>query len=104
MQSTLQCLGLYCGSSPSWDESACGFERIASSFGWCVACCSPTQENIKTLQQQADLYAAQLQSQARETRAARETLAEAEAEIAEVQFDKKQLLAQWRSVLTAVQR
>jgi hypothetical protein len=62
------------------------------------------QENIKTLQQQADLYAAQLQSQARETRAARETLAEAEAEIAEVQFDKKQLLAQWRSVLTAVQR
>jgi hypothetical protein len=62
------------------------------------------QDNIKSLHQQSALYTAQLQSQMRETRAAQETLAEAEAEMEVVHFEKKQLLAQWKSCLTAIQR
>ena len=42
--------------------------------------------------------------QSRETRAALETLAEAEAEMESVHFEKKQLLAQWKSSLLAIQK
>ncbi|KAF6257749.1 hypothetical protein COO60DRAFT_1639651 [Scenedesmus sp. NREL 46B-D3] len=62
------------------------------------------QENMKSLQQQLALYTAQLTAQRRETRAAKETLAEAEREMEGVHFEKKQLLAQWKGSLTAIQR
>jgi hypothetical protein len=62
------------------------------------------QENIKSLQQQSALYAAQLTAQQRETCAAKETLAEAEREMEGVHFEKRQLLAQWKGSLNAIQR
>ena len=62
------------------------------------------QENIKSLQQSFQLYAAQLEAQKRETRAAMETLVEAEAEMESVHFEKKQLVAQWKSSLLAIQK
>eukprot|EP00878_Enallax_costatus_P030136 GHUV01032788.1.p1 GENE.GHUV01032788.1~~GHUV01032788.1.p1 ORF type:complete len:692 (+),score=266.59 GHUV01032788.1:452-2527(+) len=62
------------------------------------------QETMKSLQQQLDVYTAQLTAQQRETRAAKETLAEAESEMEGVHFEKKQLLAQWRGVVNAIQR
>ena len=75
---------------------ACASFKCALSF--------VMQDNIKSLHQQSALYTAQLQSQMRETRAAQETLAEAETEMEVVHFEKKQLLAQWKSCLTAIQR
>jgi seryl-tRNA synthetase len=62
------------------------------------------QESLKGLQQQLQLYTAQHEAQSRETRAALETLAEAEAEMEGVHFEKKQLVAQWRSSLLAIQK
>eukprot|EP00879_Flechtneria_rotunda_P033179 GHRR01036724.1.p1 GENE.GHRR01036724.1~~GHRR01036724.1.p1 ORF type:complete len:546 (+),score=242.57 GHRR01036724.1:177-1814(+) len=62
------------------------------------------QETTKSLQQQQALYAAQLAAQQRETRAAKETLAEAEREMEGVHFEKKVLLAQWKGSLNAIQR
>ena len=62
------------------------------------------QDNIKGLQQQLALHTAQYEAQKRETRAALETLAEAEAEMESVHFEKKQLVAQWKSSLVAIQK
>jgi len=62
------------------------------------------QENLKGLQQALQLHTTQHEAQVRETRAALETLAEAEAEMESVHFEKKQLVAQWRSSLVAVQK
>lgn len=59
---------------------------------------------MKSMHQQLTLYTAQLAAQQRETRAAKETLAEAESEMEGVHFEKKQLLAQWRGSLNAIQR
>lgn len=62
------------------------------------------QETLKSLQGQLELYQEQLTNQKRETRSAQETLAEAESEMQAVHFEKKQLLAQWQSSITAVKR
>ncbi|KAG2494199.1 hypothetical protein HYH03_007557 [Edaphochlamys debaryana] len=62
------------------------------------------QENLKSTQQQLALVTAQTEAQKRETRAALETLAEAEAEMENVHFEKKQLVAQWKSSLLAIQK
>lgn len=62
------------------------------------------QDTMKSLHQQLELYDDQLTNQKRETRAAQETLAEAESEMQAVHFEKKQLLAQWQSSITAVKR
>ncbi|GLC36058.1 hypothetical protein PLESTB_000533200 [Pleodorina starrii] len=62
------------------------------------------QENLKSGAQQLSLVSAQLEAQKRETRAALETLAEAEAEMENVHFEKKQLVAQWKSSLLAIQK
>jgi chromosome segregation ATPase len=62
------------------------------------------QEDLKTVQHQLQLHTAQLEAQKRETRAAMETLAEAESEMESVQFEKKQLMAQWKSSLNAIQK
>ncbi|PNH05352.1 Coiled-coil domain-containing protein 40 [Tetrabaena socialis] len=62
------------------------------------------QDNLKGTQQQLSLISAQLEAQKRETRAALETLAEAEAEMENVHFEKKQLVTQWKSSLLAIQK
>lgn len=62
------------------------------------------QERIRVQQRALELCSAQAEAQAHETRAAQEMLAEAEAEMEGVNFEKKQLVAQWQSSLTAMQR
>lgn len=62
------------------------------------------QERMRSLEQQLSLYTAQLTEQRHETRAAQETLAQAESDMEAVHFEKKQLLAQWKGSLTAIQR
>lgn len=59
---------------------------------------------MRSLQQQLAQHGAQLEAQRRETRAARETLAEAESDMEGVHFEKRQLLAQWKSSLNAIQK
>jgi hypothetical protein len=59
---------------------------------------------MRSLEQQLALYTAQLTEQRHETRAAQETLAQAESDMEAVHFEKKQLLAQWKGSLTAIQR
>jgi len=59
---------------------------------------------MRSLEQQLSLYTAQLTEQQHETRAAQETLAQAESDMEAVHFEKKQLLAQWKGSLTAIQR
>lgn len=47
---------------------------------------------------------AQLEAQKRETLAAKETLQEAEDEMENIHFEKKQLMQQWQGTLHSVQR
>lgn len=61
-------------------------------------------EQLKRLFEQLALYEAQLESQRGETSAAEETLAEAAKEMDMINFEKKQLLQQWKSSLVAMQR
>lgn len=46
----------------------------------------------------------QIDAQKRETRAAMETLVEAEKEMESIHFEKRQLVAQWQSSLLAISR
>jgi len=62
------------------------------------------QEELKQLHQQHQLYEAQLVAQQRETRAAQETLSEAEQEMEAINFEKKQLVQQWKSSLIGMAR
>jgi hypothetical protein len=50
------------------------------------------------------MFSAQLEAQRLETRAAQELLAQAESEMEAVHFEKKQLVARWKSSLNAVSR
>lgn len=61
-------------------------------------------QQVRTQEQQIAIYTQQFENQQRETRAAREMLAEAQAEMEGVHFEKKQLTAQWQSSLIATQR
>ena len=62
------------------------------------------QETLKNLHSELSMCDAQIVAQKRETKAAMETLAEAEAEMETIQFEKKQLLQQWNSCLIAMAR
>ena len=62
------------------------------------------QEQMKQQHQQLSLYEAQLEAQRRETKAAQETLAEAEREMESINFEKKQLANQWKSSLIGIAR
>jgi hypothetical protein len=62
------------------------------------------QETLKRLGSQLEVYEAQLEAQRLETRAAQELLAQAEAEMESVHFEKKKLVARWKSSLNAVAR
>ena len=61
-------------------------------------------EEIKRLNEQKTLYQAQLISQQEETKNARDTLKQANAEIKEVILAKKILLDDWKKSLQAMQR
>ena len=61
-------------------------------------------EQIKSKTHQLALYSSQLSSQSAETKMARDTLAEALAEMEAIQFEKKQLLQQWKTSLIGMQR
>lgn len=57
------------------------------------------QETLKQLHQSLALYEAQMTAQRKESKAARDTLAEAGQEMEAINFEKKQLLQQWKSSL-----
>jgi len=61
-------------------------------------------EQVKTMREQHALFKAQLVSQKQETAAAAKTLAEAFKEMEAINFEKKQLMAQWKSSLIGIQR
>lgn len=61
-------------------------------------------EQLRGLHDKYQLYEAQLLAQKEETRAAGSTLGDANAEMEQIQFEKKQLLNQWRSALIGMQR
>lgn len=61
-------------------------------------------EELKRLQDQAAMYDAQLAAQRAETGAAESTLAEAAKEMETISFEKKQLMANWKSSLVGMQK
>ena len=61
-------------------------------------------EQIKSKTQQLAMYTAQHASQSEETQMARDTLAEALSEMDAIQFEKQQLLQQWKTSLIGMQR
>lgn len=61
-------------------------------------------EQVKFLNEQLALYEAQIDTQRNEIKTAAETLAEATAEIEAINFEKKQLIQQWKSSLIGMQR
>jgi len=61
-------------------------------------------EQVKSMREQHALYKAQLVSQKQETAAAARTLTEAFKEMEAINFEKKQLMAQWKSSLIGIQR
>ncbi|KAI8928705.1 hypothetical protein BC831DRAFT_77433 [Entophlyctis helioformis] len=61
-------------------------------------------EQLRRLQERRAIYETQLQAQQRETKAAVETLQDAATEMEAIQFEKRQLLNQWKSSLIGLQR
>ena len=61
-------------------------------------------EQIKSKTQQLAMYTAQHAAQGEETQMARDTLAEALSEMEAIQFEKQQLLQQWKTSLIGMQR
>jgi chromosome segregation ATPase len=61
-------------------------------------------ENLKRAQEQRALYEAQYASQAAETQAAVDTLRDATKEMETIEFEKKQLMQQWKSSLIGMRR
>ncbi|KAK5668593.1 hypothetical protein BDV3_003240 [Batrachochytrium dendrobatidis] len=61
-------------------------------------------EQLRKLQERRAVYDNQLQAQQRETKAAVETLQDAATEMEAIQFEKRQLLNQWKSSLMGLQR
>jgi len=61
-------------------------------------------EDVKRMTEQKALLEAQLVAQKQETEAATTTLREASREMDAIEFEKKQLLQQWRSSLVGMQR
>lgn len=61
-------------------------------------------EDVKRMTEQKALLEAQLTAQKQETEAAATTLREAAREMEAIEFEKKQLLQQWRSSLVGMQR
>ncbi|GAB4817322.1 hypothetical protein N2152v2_004368 [Parachlorella kessleri] len=62
------------------------------------------EQQLGRLGRQLELHSARLDAQRRETRAAQEFLAKAVSDMEGVQFEKRQLVSQWKSSLLAMQR
>lgn len=62
------------------------------------------QQQLRRLGRQLELHSGQLEAQRAEKRAAQEFLARAVSDMEGVQFEKKQLVSQWRSSLLAMKR
>jgi len=62
------------------------------------------EEQLRSLHERYELHEAQLAAQREETRTATATLGDAEKEMEQISYEKKQLLAQWKSVLIAMQQ
>lgn len=61
-------------------------------------------EQLRRLQEKRALYETQLIAQQKETQAAQQTLHDAATEMEAIQFEKRQLLQQWRSSIIGLQR
>ena len=61
-------------------------------------------EQLRKLQEKRALYETQLLAQQKETKAATETLHDASTEMEAIQFEKRQLLHQWKSSLIGLQK
>ena len=61
-------------------------------------------EELKTLKRKYELHSAQLEAQQGETIAAKEMLTEAEERMQDINFQKKQLVQQWKSTLIGMAR
>ncbi|KAH6573165.1 hypothetical protein BASA60_006179 [Batrachochytrium salamandrivorans] len=61
-------------------------------------------EQLRKLQERRTMYESQLQAQQRETKAATNILQDATTEMEAIQFEKRQLLNQWKSSLIGLQR
>jgi chromosome segregation ATPase len=61
-------------------------------------------EQLRRLQEKRALYETQLIAQQKETQAAQQTLHDAATEMEAIQFEKRQLLQQWRSSVIGLQR
>ena len=61
-------------------------------------------EQLRKLQERRDVYENQLQAQQKETSAAMETLQDAATEMEAIQFEKRQLVNQWKSSLIGLTR
>ncbi|KAJ3395917.1 Coiled-coil domain-containing protein 40 [Lobulomyces angularis] len=61
-------------------------------------------EQLRKLQEQRALYETQFVAQQQETKAALETLQDASVEMEAIQYEKRQLLHQWKSSLIGLQR
>lgn len=61
-------------------------------------------EKLRRLREQLALFEYQLKNQQRESQAAHATLQDATTEMEAINFEKKQLLNQWKSSLIALQR
>ncbi|KAJ3014618.1 Coiled-coil domain-containing protein 40 [Thoreauomyces humboldtii] len=61
-------------------------------------------DQLRRLQERRALFETQLMAQQRETKAALETLQDAATEMEAIQFEKKQLVHQWKSSLIGLQR
>lgn len=61
-------------------------------------------DQLKNLQDTLALYEAQIVSQRQETQTAKETLKDAAQEMEEVEYEKKQLLTEWKSTLISIQK
>ncbi|KAJ1468886.1 hypothetical protein T484DRAFT_1853778 [Baffinella frigidus] len=65
---------------------------------------SVDEKSTKQLQDRLSMYSGQLDAQKIETASAVDVLRDANREMEKIRFEKKQLLAQWKSSLLAVQR
>ncbi len=61
-------------------------------------------EQLRKLQERRALYETQLLAQQKETKAAQETLQDASTEMEAIQFEKRQLIQQWKSSVIGIQK
>eukprot|EP00759_Apiculatamorpha_spiralis_P027820 PhF_6_TR30532/c1_g1_i1/m.44784 len=83
------------------EEDVTKLERVKQKQDFLI---DAMNERIKMLGEQLALYTHQLTAQREETKLAQDTLAEATSEMEAIQYEKKQLLQQWKTSLIGMQR